>query len=160
MKAHSILSGASCALLALTGVLTGFQGLAQKPFEQEYLIRFSTTVSLLQQKFIYEGLRSQDPDALVWINPNEQNTLVRVHTPLDKNLLQASVDPSGLVIDYLGPVHGDQQQLKSVLESSEQELPQYKDTGDHGNDNARYETVKKAWIETHPVQYDQLNQPH
>jgi hypothetical protein len=143
----------------LIAVFTASICFAQKAPEHAYTIRFSEPISQPQEKFIHEALRNQDPDALVWIDAAEQQVLTRVHAPLDRDQLQADLLPSGAVIFYLGRPVADHPSQKSAEASTEMQLPAFKDTGDPATDNVRYELEKKAWIEAHPAQYDQLTLP-
>jgi hypothetical protein len=140
-------------------VFTNVIGFGQRAQEYVYTIRFAEPVTQMQEKFLHECLRSQDPDALVWINAAERNALTRVHAALDRDQLQTDMAASGAVITYLGRPVVDHPLQKSVQPNGEVQLPVLKDTGDPATDNARYELEKKAWIEAHPDAYEQLTRP-
>ncbi len=133
--------------------------LAQKATEYAYTIAFTEPITQTHEKFILEGLRSQDPDALVWFNAAEQNVLTRVHSPLDRDQLQAFLLSCGAVITYLGRPVTDHVALKSSRNDMELGLPDLIDTGAPATDNVRYELEKKAWVEAHPTEYEQLTRP-
>lgn len=126
---------------------------AQTPGEFLQVIRFSSPFDLAASKFIHEGVRDQDPTADVWIELSEQNVLVRAGVELDRNELQLVVGQAGLQITYLGPpghaIERDGGSADAVV------APEYRDTGDPSQDNARYEAEKRAFIEAHPDLYQQ-----
>lgn len=143
----------------LVAVFMGAVCIAQKAPEHTYAIGFSAPITLAQDKFIHEALRSQDPDALVWINASERNALTSVHAALDRDQLQTDIAASGAVITYLGRPVADHPSQKSAEASTEVQLPIFKDTGDPATDNVRYELEKKAWIDAHPAAYELLTLP-
>ncbi len=158
MKMVHLSPGTGRSALVLCALLAFLIGHAQRAPEHAYTILFSTPIALAQEKFIHEALRSQDPDAQVWINAAEQNTLARVHAPIDRDLLQADLAPCGLVITYFGRPISDHPHMKS-LPAGDVAMPVFKDSGDPAVDNARYEVEKKAWVEAHPAAYQQLTAP-
>lgn len=159
MNIHQFSPGMVRSALSLIGLLSTMLCLAQRAPELAYTIQFSTVIDQAQEKFIHEGLRSQDPDALVWINALEQNVLTCVHATLDRDQLQTALAPCGLVITYFGRPRADHAVAKSTSVDSEEPMPAFKDTGDPSLDNARYEVEKKAWIDAHPATYEQLTSP-
>ena len=153
MKALSITSCSRCALIIGSLLWARASAHAQKPFEFDRTIEFASAFDHAQEKFIHEGIRDQDPAALVWIDVTGQQVLVRVHVELDRAQLQAAVAASGLHITYLGPPRIEAEGLKSLNSTSM--APVYRDSGDPASDNARYEIEKRTWIETRPDLYQQ-----
>lgn len=147
--------GLSCALL--TGMFAfmacGVRG--QKPGELDRIIEFATPFDLAQSKFIHEGVTDQDPGAFVWIDPDVQNVLLRVHLELDPVQLQAVVGQAGLQITYLGPLRHEVGSVRAMVSNGTAEAPVYRNTGDPVKDNLRYESEKKTWIAAHPDVYQQ-----
>lgn len=127
---------------------------AQKPTEVDRIVRFDGAFSASQSKFIHEGIRDQDPAALIWIDVTAQKVLVRAHSELDREQLQAAVGVAGLQITYLGPPVHEANGQKSFAAASDP-APAFYNTGDAAADNARYELEKRAWIEAHPDLYQQ-----
>lgn len=127
---------------------------AQKWTEVDRIIRFDGSFSASQSKFIHEGIRDQDPTALIWIDVAVQKVLVRAHSELDREQLQAAVGIAGLQITYLGPPLHEANGQKSLAAGSDA-APTFYSTGDAAADNARYEMEKRAWIEAHPDLYQQ-----
>ena len=144
-----------CVLYA--GLLTfgGAASKAQKTLEFDRVIEFASVFSEAQSKFIHEGVRDQDPGALIWVDVPAQQVLVRAHLVLDRAQLQAVVGIGGMEITYLGPPRVDADALRSVDPVPGAEAPVYRNTGDPASDNARYEMEKKAWIEAYPDRYRQ-----
>lgn len=127
---------------------------AQKQVEVDRIIRFDGAFSASQSKFIHEGIRDQDPTALIWIDVAVQKVLFRAHSGIDREQLQAAVGVSGLQITYLGPPLHEANGQKSLVAGSDA-APTFHSTGDAAADNVRYEMEKRAWIEAHPDLYQQ-----
>lgn len=126
---------------------------AQMTSEFDRVIEFASAFSEAQSKFIHEGVRDQDPGALIWMDVPAQQVLVRAHVALDRVQLQAVVGMAGLEITYLGPPRIEADALRSSEPVADPEAPVYRNTGDPASDNARYEIEKKAWIEAYPERY-------
>lgn len=119
------------------------------------MVEFSTMFDQAGSKFIHEGVRDQDPGALIWIDVAVQQVLVRAHVELDREQLQAVVTGAGLHITYLGPPRMEADAAKSLRPTDGDQLPAYRNSGDPAADNARYEMEKKAWVQAHPDLYQQ-----
>ena len=133
----------------------GVAAKAQKASEFDRVIEFASGFTEAQSKFIHEGVRDQDPGALIWMDVPAQQVLVRAHVVLDRGQLQAVVGIGGLEITYLGPPRVEADALRSTEPVPGGEAPVYRNTGDPASDNARYEMEKKAWIEAYPERYRQ-----
>jgi hypothetical protein len=143
-------------LLTLTILVP--QALAQKPEEHDLKITFTTPVSQAQAKFVHEGIRSQDPDPLVWLDMGAQSAIVRCHVVLDRNELQAVIAPSGLVIARITEIGAGTPTVRSTTDVNEP-MPEFIETGDEAMDDLRYELAKRAWVEEHPEGYQELTAP-
>ena len=155
MKIPLAFSWSKCVLITAVLLLAALRSHGQKPLELDLMIEFSTVFDHAQEKFIHEGIRDQDPVALVWIDVAAQQVLVRMHSELDRVQLQAVIAAAGLHITYLGPPRIEADGLKSLSGNVNSAVPIYHDSGDPASDNARYELEKKAWIEARPELYQQ-----
>lgn len=148
------------AAMALIGFVCTLATFAQKPPELDYTITFTTVISLTQSKFIHEALRSQDPDAVAWVEQASHIALARTHVHLDPAEFQVAIAPSGLVVQQLSAISGGDPVIRNGLPpASSERMPEYQNTGDATRDNIRYEVAKRAWIDAHPDGYEQLKAP-
>ncbi len=160
MKYCATPSWLKCVLIAGLWAISSVASKAQKAQEFDRIIEFASAFTEAQSKFIHEGVRDQDPGALIWVDVPAQQVLLRAHVVIDRMQLQAVVGAGGLVITYLGPPRIEAGALKSAGTMSRAEAPVYRNTGDPALDNARYEFEKKAWIEAYPERYlQQLQTP-
>jgi hypothetical protein len=139
-------------------LVMGFHASAQQPEKHDLKITFATPVSSAQVKFVNEGIRSQDPDPLVWLDPGAQSAIVRCHVVLDRSALQTAIDPSGLVIVRIMEIGAGTPAVKSAVDPNEP-MPEFVDTGSEALDDLRYELAKRAWVEEHPESHQQLTAP-
>lgn len=147
--------------LFIRGVLTlglflvlDASAVAQKAPELDHLIRFTSTITTVQEKHIYEVLRGMDPDMGVWVDLSDQQVKVRSHMQLHRDELQAAWSPVGLVISYFGPILG--QHLEERSADQRATIPGFEDGQP---DPPGYQENKAAWILAHPKEYEQLSDP-
>lgn len=84
--------------LLLLNLVLGQAVSAQKTPELDYALQFSSGISVVQEKFLQEGLLNQDPGAELWVDRPTNSALLRIHGLLDHEALQAHVSTSGLAI--------------------------------------------------------------
>lgn len=141
------------ALIGLGGVLSSR---AQHAPLFAYRIDFTTGISQASSKFIYEGAKSQDPNAVVRIEPDAQFVLLYLQSSLDLDLFQASINGSGLVISQMARLrNGEWTERSHVDQDPTTGLPAYVDTGDPAHDNLVYELAKRAWLESRSASQDE-----
>lgn len=144
---------AALALIGLWGVLSSH---AQHAPLLAYRIDFTTVISQANSKFIYEGAKSQDPNAVVRIEPEAQFVLLYLQSSLDLDLFQASINGSGLVISQMMRLrNGARTERSHVDQDPTTGLPAFVDTGDPAHDNLVYELAKRAWLENRSATQDE-----
>lgn len=132
---------------------------AQKSPELDYLIRFSSAITPVQEKYIFEALQGHEPDLGVWVDGHNAEVKVRTHVRIDRAALEAQLSPQGLYITLLVQLNGGQAIERSAEGGTARDLPQFIDTGNPGSDNADYEAAKAAWIAAHQGEYESTTAP-
>ena len=136
------------------------QSHAQKQPELDYLIRYTTPIDPVQEKYIHEALQAHEAGAQVWLDSSDQEVKVRTHVPLEREDLEAVWAPIGLQVIYLERWWPDQPgALRSHEGSLPTSFPYYIDTGDTVADEANYQAAKVAWIAAHCKEYETIAPP-
>lgn len=131
---------------------------AQKPPELDYLIRFTTTIAPVQEKYIHETLQGHESGAGVWVDGPYSQVKVRTHIGLDRSVLEEAWSGIGLSITSMELITNGSPQVRAV-QFTEDPFPHFISTGDPQADNAAYEAAKAAWISAHPEAYEILSTP-
>jgi hypothetical protein len=128
--------------------------MAQKAPELDRLIRFASTISPLQEKYIHEVLKGIEPDIGVWVDAPNQQVKVRGRVELHRDELEGAWSAIGLVISYFGPIIT--QHLEERGSTPPVSIP---GSEDGVADAPGHQAAKAAWIAAHPKEYQQLSDP-
>lgn len=124
---------------------------AQHAAEHLYEIVFGSPIALQQEKFLQEGLRSQDPDPVVVISHAEGRVWVGTGSPLDQGLLSDALVPSGLLMTAMVPISEGRSSIGPGANGANDVMPEFVNTGDILTDNAIYDLKKRVWLARRPM---------
>ncbi len=119
---------------------------AQQPAEHLYEIVFGTPITPSQEKFVHEGLRSQDPDPVVVVAHAEKKVWVGTSAILDQELFRDALAPGGLQITDFVLIHESGRSSGADASGTNEALPEYVSTGDVQRDNSIYDLKKRLWL--------------
>lgn len=136
-----------CTALAVA-LYSATTALAQKGPELDYQIHCVGPIGNAGEKFLREGLNTQDPAVVVWIDHATQSVIARTYVHLDPTALQEAIAPSGLVIGYMA-LMGSAPAEATVRSTTGMPFPEYEDTGDPAKDARRFLDAKAAWFAAH-----------